>query len=62
MQQDEYKGADMFALAKKIFPYCRSITGQGVRSTLKDLGAYIGKENGPELKIYSVSSGTPVFD
>jgi aminopeptidase-like protein len=52
----------MYGLANKIFPYCRSITGEGVRQTFDDLKEYIGKENGPELKIYGVPSGTPAFD
>lgn len=52
----------MYNLAKKIFPYCRSITGQGVRDTLADLKEYIGADNGPELMVYEVPSGTQVFD
>ena len=34
-------GNRMYELAKKIFPYCRSITGKGVRETIKDLNEYI---------------------
>lgn len=56
------KGQDMYRLAEKIFPYCRSITGQGVRDTLRDLKEYIGKDGGPELEVYGIPSGTPVFD
>ena len=47
----------MYALAKKIFPICRSITGKGVRETLEIL-----KEVCSELEIYSIESGTKVFD
>ena len=41
----------------KIFPICRSITGDGVRKTLK-----IIKNQFPKLKIYNIKSGTKVFD
>ena len=30
------KGKEMYALAYKILPYKRSITGRGVKKTLKD--------------------------
>ena len=47
-----------YNLAKhSLFPICRSITGNGVRKTLK-----IIKKEFPKLKIYKVSSGTKVFD
>ncbi len=58
----ENRGRAMYDLADKIFPYCRSITGQGVRDTLADLKEYIGADNGPELKVYEVPCGTKVFD
>ena len=41
----------------KLFPICRSITGNGVRKTLK-----IIKKNFPKLKICEVPSGTKIFD
>ena len=47
----------MYALCEKLFPYCRSITGNGTRQTLNDL-QYIF----PTMKICSVPSGTQVFD
>ena len=47
-----------FNLAKfKLFPICRSITGQGVVKTLNLI-----KKEFPELKIKKVKSGTKVFD
>lgn len=46
----------MYKLAEDLFPICRSITGNGVRQTLK-----IIQEEIP-LKIYEVPSGTKAFD
>ena len=47
----------MYQLAKKLFPICRSITGNGVRETLQIL-----KQECTDLDIYEVSTGTQVFD
>lgn len=47
----------MYQLAEKIFPICRSITGDGVRKTL-----HILQEEYPNMQIYEVPSGTKVFD
>ena len=44
------------ALATEIFPIGRSITGQGVRETLRCIGNRI------PLEVSEVPSGTPVFD
>jgi aminopeptidase-like protein len=49
-------GDEIFALAAKIFPICRSITGDGVRQTLRELKAHI------PLEVYEVPTGTAVFD
>ncbi len=46
----------MYELAKKLFPICRSITGQGVRDTLATLAEHI------PLKVHAVPSGTAAFD
>lgn len=49
-------GADIFALAAKIYPICRSITGDGVRQTLREVAAHI------PLDIHEVPTGTSVLD
>jgi aminopeptidase-like protein len=46
----------MMALIEKLFPICRSITGNGIRETLAILQDYI------PLELNEVPSGTPVFD
>lgn len=50
-------GNEMYGLCERLFPICRSITGNGVRETLNIL-----KESCPELKIHEVPTGTKVFD
>ena len=47
-----------YKLAKKdLFPLCRSLTGDGVRKTLKVI-----RKSHPSLKIYSIKSKSKVFD
>ncbi|WP_044235725.1 DUF4910 domain-containing protein [Haliscomenobacter hydrossis] len=46
----------MYRLAEKLFPICRSITGDGVRESLSIIQEYI------PLEIHEVPSGTAVFD
>jgi aminopeptidase-like protein len=46
----------MYALVSELYPICRSITGDGVRDTLRRIGAYV------PLEITEVPSGTQVFD
>lgn len=48
---------EMYDLCTKMFPICRSITGNGVRETLKIL-----KEVVPEITLHEVPTGTKVFD
>ena len=49
-------GRRMYQLLERLFPICRSITGEGVRETLR-----IIKEIIP-IKIHEVPSGTKAFD
>jgi aminopeptidase-like protein len=51
------EGQEMYHLMEQLFPITRSITGEGVRKTLKIL-----KEIVPELKIKSIKSGEKCFD
>lgn len=54
---DAPEGEWMHALAKRLWPIHRSITGEGVRETLRIL-----QEHLPDLTIHEVPSGTQVFD
>ncbi|HEX5999629.1 MAG TPA: DUF4910 domain-containing protein [Hyphomicrobiaceae bacterium] len=49
-------GEEIHALAAEIFPICRSITGNGVRTTLQTLARHVAFE------VHEVPTGTPVFD
>lgn len=49
-------GQEMFRIIEKLYPICRSITGDGVRDTFKIIEEYI------PLKVYEVATGTKVFD
>ena len=51
-------GHQIYSLAELLWPINRSITGSGLRETLK----IIKKNHIPNLKIKSVPSGTKVFD
>jgi len=50
-------GESMYTLLRILFPICRSITGDGVRKTLRIIA-----EELPGLTIHEVPSGTQVFD
>lgn len=54
-------GQEMYELANRIFPICRSITGNGVRETLQILSEFL-KKDGIVLDIHEIPSGTQVFD
>ncbi|MFZ3577523.1 DUF4910 domain-containing protein [Virgibacillus sp. DJP39] len=49
-------GENMYQLMKKLYPICRSITGNGVRETLEIIQELI------PLQTVEVSTGTKVFD
>lgn len=49
-------GASIYAIAADILPLCRSITGDGVRETLRRLGRHI------PLTIVEVETGAPACD
>ena len=49
-------GSEMHALATRLYPICRSISGPGLRETLAILGQSM------PLKTFEVASGTEVFD
>ena len=49
-------GTEMFQLISECYPICRSITGDGVRDTLKLVGNII------PIDTFEVPSGTKVFD
>jgi aminopeptidase-like protein len=49
-------GRELLGFAAELYPICRSITGNGLRETLRRVQARI------PLKIHEVPSGTRVFD
>jgi aminopeptidase-like protein len=49
-------GRDMYDLIAELYPICRSITGEGFRSTLDTLAGHL------DLAVHEVASGTRVFD
>jgi len=55
-RDDRRQGKQLFELAAKLYPLCRSLTGNGVRETLSHINTII------PLSISEVPSGTPVFD
>jgi aminopeptidase-like protein len=53
-----YEGAGerIYSLAAELFPICRSITGDGVRATVRRLAALV------DLEVHEVPTGTQVLD
>lgn len=54
--EDLRVGEAMHALAAELFPICRSLTGSGVRETLRIIGRHI------PVTVHEVPSGTRVLD
>lgn len=50
------EGVELFEMVSALYPICRSITGNGVRESLRQLQSHIG------LSLHEVPTGTPVFD
>jgi len=49
-------GEEIHQLVAKLYPICRSITGEGVRQSLKIISDYI------PVQVHELPTGTPVFD
>ncbi len=49
-------GARMHALARELYPICRSLTGDGVRASLEVMRRHVG------IDVHEVPTGTKVFD
>jgi aminopeptidase-like protein len=50
------RGRELHQFAAELYPICRSITGNGIRETLKKIQKHV------PLEIHEVKSGTEVFD
>ena len=62
LEMDMAHGQAIYDFAEKIFPYCRSITGDGVRRTIADIKKYVESETDVSLEVYGIPSGPQVFD
>ena len=54
--QSDVIGRQVHDLARKLYPICRSITGEGIRETLRVLKEYV------PFTVHEIATGTPVFD
>lgn len=57
--QNKELGIDemMYGLVTELYPICRSITGDGFRTSIQMVKSYL-----PQLNLFEVKSGTTVFD
>lgn len=56
VRQDGREGAELLEMVSALYPICRSITGNGLRESLRQLQKHIG------LSLHEVPTGTQVFD
>ena len=52
----EKEGAEVYEIVSALYPFCRSITGDGLRNSLRTLQRYV------PLTTHEVPTGTQVFD
>lgn len=57
MTDEQTIGQQIYDLARELFPICRSITGEGVRQTLRILQRHL-----PELVVHEIPSGQQCLD
>ena len=50
------EGDDVYSLVSDLFPFCRSITGDGLRASLKTIQKRV------DLRLHEVPTGTQVYD
>ena len=55
-------GAEMHDLVRRLYPIPRSLTGDGVRETLRVLREWMGGPAGEALRVHEVPSGSEAFD
>ena len=49
-------GREMYELVSDLFPICRSLTGEGVRETLRRVARHV------PLAVHEIPTGTKAFD
>lgn len=54
------EGEAAYGLAERLFPICRSITGEGVRKSFDMIRDYISGD--VDFRIFEIPTGTKVFD
>ncbi len=60
--RDNDIGRKIYNFCGKLFPICRSLTGEGVRTTLRIIDEYIYTNTNNHLNFIEIPSGTDVFD